>query len=211
MLSVLRHCRPRECRVGCDSVTMEIPAVCYRSSVATAVASQLSAFHRQPFSTSFLRFLTLSCFLSLSISTYLTLRAVELQQWQLLRALPLRPFTPVMTTKKSTSTWEGDLYILFCHAKCRLSDLVWDLIDEDAMDDYTNEEVWGHKGTTFSQLLKLFPVIFLHLKLTGNCICRYPSDLPSTYFYLELLQWLFLFPMVIPCLCFQFLQHPPSH
>ena len=75
-------------------------------------------------------------------------------------APPLRPPALAEATKKSTSTWQEDLQTLFHRAKDRFPDVVWDLVDEDAMDDSSNEEVWGHKGTTLLQLLNLFPVIF---------------------------------------------------
>ena len=75
-------------------------------------------------------------------------------------APPLRPPALAEATKKSTSTWQEDLQTLFHRAKDHFPDVVWDLVDEDAMDDSSNEEVWGHKGTTLFQLLNLFPVIF---------------------------------------------------
>ena len=76
-------------------------------------------------------------------------------------APPLRPPTLAEMTNKSTSTWQEDLQTLFHRAKDRFPDIVWDLVDEDAMDDSSNEEVWGHKGITLSQLLSLFPDIFI--------------------------------------------------
>ena len=76
-------------------------------------------------------------------------------------APPLRPPALAEATKKSTSTWQEDLQTLFHRAKDRFPDIVWDLVDEDAIDDSSNEEVWGHKGITLSQLLNLFPVIFI--------------------------------------------------
>ena len=66
-------------------------------------------------------------------------------------------------TNKSTSTWQEDLQTLFHRAKDRFPDVVWDLVDEDAMDDSSNEEVWDDKGTNPSQILNLFPVIFTYL------------------------------------------------
>ena len=76
-------------------------------------------------------------------------------------APPLRPPTLAEMTNKSTSTWQEDLQTLFHRAKDRFPDIVWDLVDEDAIDDSSNEEVWGHKGITLSQLLNLFPDIFI--------------------------------------------------
>ena len=76
-------------------------------------------------------------------------------------APPLRPHALAEITNKSTSTWQEDLQTLFHRAKDRFPDVVSDLVDEDAMDDSSNEEVWGRKGTAFSQLLNLFPVIFI--------------------------------------------------
>ena len=73
----------------------------------------------------------------------------------------LRPPALAEATKKSTSTWQEDLQTLFHRAKDRFPDVVWDLVDEDAMDDSSNEEVWGHKCTTLSQLFNPFPVIFI--------------------------------------------------
>ena len=75
----------------------------------------------------------------------------------------LRPPALAEATKKSTSTWQEDLQTLFHRAKVRFPDAVWDLVYEDAMDDPINEQVLNHKGTTFSQLLELFPVIFIYL------------------------------------------------
>ena len=75
-------------------------------------------------------------------------------------APPLLPPALAEATKKSTSTWQEDLQTLFHRAKVRFPDAVWDVVDEDAMDDSSNEEVWGHKGTTLFQLLNPFPVIF---------------------------------------------------
>ena len=74
---------------------------------------------------------------------------------------PLRSPALAEITNKSTSTWQEDLQTLFHRAKDRFPDVVWDLVDEGAMDDSSNEEVWGHKGTILSQLLNLFPVIFI--------------------------------------------------
>ena len=78
-------------------------------------------------------------------------------------APPLRPPTLAEMTNKSTSTWQEDVQTLFHRTKDRFPDIVWDLVDEDAMDDSSNEEFWGHQGTTLSQLLNLFPVIFTYL------------------------------------------------
>ena len=78
-------------------------------------------------------------------------------------APPLRPHTLAEATKKSTSTWQEDLQTLFHRDKDRFPDAVWDVVDEDAMDDSTNEIVHSHKGTTFSQLLELLPIIFIYL------------------------------------------------
>ena len=78
-------------------------------------------------------------------------------------APPLRPPALAEATKKSTSTWQEDVQTLFHRAKVRFLDAVWDLVDEDSIDDSINEIVHSHKGTTFSQLLKLLPVIFIYL------------------------------------------------
>ena len=78
-------------------------------------------------------------------------------------APPLRPPALAEATKKSTSTWQEALQTLFHRAKDRFPDAVWDLVDEDAADNSSNEEVWDHKGTTLSQILSLFPVIFTYL------------------------------------------------
>ena len=78
-------------------------------------------------------------------------------------AAPLRPPALAEATKKSTSTWQEDLQTLFHRDKVRFPDAVWDLVYEDSMDDSINEIIHSHKGTTFSQLLELFPVIFIHL------------------------------------------------
>ena len=78
-------------------------------------------------------------------------------------APPLRLPALAEATKKSTSTWQEDLQTLFHRDKVRFPDAVWDVVDEDAMDDSINEIVHSHKGTTFSQLLELLPVIFIYL------------------------------------------------
>ena len=78
-------------------------------------------------------------------------------------APPLRPPTLAEATNKSTSTRQEDLQTLFHRAKDHFPDVVWDLVDEDAMDDSSNEEVWGPRGTTLSQILNLFRVIFIYL------------------------------------------------
>ena len=78
-------------------------------------------------------------------------------------APPLRPPALTEATKESTSTWQEDLEILFRRAKDRFPDAVWDAVYEDSMDDSMNKRVHSHKDTTFSQLLELFPVIFIHL------------------------------------------------
>ena len=78
-------------------------------------------------------------------------------------APPLRPHALAEIANKSTSTWQEDLQTLFHRAKVRFPDAVWDLVDEDSMDDSINERVHSQKGTTFSQLLELFPVVFTHL------------------------------------------------
>ena len=51
---------------------------------------------------------------------------------------------------------------MFHRAKVRFLDAVWDLVDEDSIDDSINEIVHSHKGTTFSQLLELFTVILIN-------------------------------------------------
>ena len=76
---------------------------------------------------------------------------------------PLRPPALAEITNKSTSTWQEDLQTLFHRAKVRFPDAVWGVVDEDAIDDSINERVHGHKGTIFSELLELFPVIFTYL------------------------------------------------
>ena len=76
---------------------------------------------------------------------------------------PLRPPALAEITNKSTSTWQEDLQTLFHRAKDRFPDAGWDLVYEDSMDDSINERVHSHKGTTFSQLLNLFPIIFTYL------------------------------------------------
>ena len=78
-------------------------------------------------------------------------------------AAPLRPPALAEATKKSTSTWQEDLQTLFHRDKVRFPDAVWDLVDEDSMDDSICERLYSHKGTTFSQLLELFSVVFIHL------------------------------------------------
>ena len=78
-------------------------------------------------------------------------------------APPLRLPALAEATKKSTSTRQEDLQTLFHRVKVRFPDAVWDLVDEDSMDDSINERVHSQKGTTFSQLLELFPVVFTHL------------------------------------------------
>ena len=77
-------------------------------------------------------------------------------------APPLRPHTLAEATKKSTSTWQEDLQTLFHRDKVRFPDAVWDVVDEDEMDDPINERVLNHKGTTSLQLLELFPVILIN-------------------------------------------------
>ena len=62
---------------------------------------------------------------------------------------PARPPALLEATKRSTTSWQEDLKVLFHRAKDRFPDVVWDLVDEDAMDDgdeNASEEVWGHKG-----------------------------------------------------------------
>ena len=60
---------------------------------------------------------------------------------------PVRPPALLEATKKSTTAWQEDLQALFHRTKDRFPDVVWDLLDEDAMDEGgTPEEVWGHKG-----------------------------------------------------------------
>ena len=78
-------------------------------------------------------------------------------------APPLRLPALAEATKKSTSTRQEDLQTLFHRVKVRFPDAVWDLVDEDSMDDSINERVHSQKGTTFSQLLELLPVIFTYL------------------------------------------------
>ena len=78
-------------------------------------------------------------------------------------APPLRTHALAEITNKSTSTWQENLQTLFHRDKVRFPDAVWDLVYEDSMDDSINEIVHSRKGTTFSQLLELFPVIFIHL------------------------------------------------
>ena len=78
-------------------------------------------------------------------------------------APPLRPHALSEITNQSTSTWQEDLQTLFHRDKDRFPDAVWDVVDEDAMDGPINERVHSQKGTTFSQLLELFPVVFTHL------------------------------------------------
>ena len=51
------------------------------------------------------------------------------------------------------------------------------------MDDSSNEEVWGHKGTTLSQLLNLFHVIFTYLySLLAMVYARAPPSFQARYF-----------------------------
>ncbi|EJC98218.1 uncharacterized protein FOMMEDRAFT_23792 [Fomitiporia mediterranea MF3/22] len=67
---------------------------------------------------------------------------------------PARPPALNEATKRSTTTWQEDLQSLFHRAKDRFPDVVWDLLDEDAMDDGTNtntEEVWGHKAIVYAR------------------------------------------------------------
>ena len=78
-------------------------------------------------------------------------------------APPLRRHALAEITNQSTSTWQEDLQTLFHRAEVRFSDAVWDAFYEDSMDDSINERVHSQKGTTFSQLLELPPVIFIHL------------------------------------------------
>ena len=78
-------------------------------------------------------------------------------------APPLRPPALAEATKESTSTWQEHIQTLFHRDKVRFPDAVWDLVNEDSMDDSVNERVHSQKGTTFSQLLELFPVVFTHL------------------------------------------------
>ena len=78
-------------------------------------------------------------------------------------AAPLRPPALAEATKKSTSTRQEDLQTLFHRVKVRFPDAVWDLVDEDSMDDSINEWDHSHKGTTFLQLLELLSVIFIYL------------------------------------------------
>ena len=77
-------------------------------------------------------------------------------------APPLRPPTLAEMTNKSTSTWQEDVQTLFHCAKDRFPDVVWDVVDEDAMYDPINERVLNHKGTTSLQILKLLPVILIN-------------------------------------------------
>ena len=51
---------------------------------------------------------------------------------------------------------------MFHCAKDRFPDVVWDVVDEDAMYDPINERVLNHKGTTSLQILKLLPVILIN-------------------------------------------------
>ena len=62
---------------------------------------------------------------------------------------PVRPPALLEAASKSTSAWQNDLNVLFHRAKDRFPDVVWDLVDEDAMDEGNGRgesEVWGHKG-----------------------------------------------------------------
>ena len=77
-------------------------------------------------------------------------------------APPLLPPALAEATKKSTSTWQEDLQTLFHRDKVRFPDAVWDVVDEDAMDDPINERVLNNKGTTSLQILKLLPVILIN-------------------------------------------------
>ena len=58
---------------------------------------------------------------------------------------PARPPALKEATTKATTVWQEDLQQLFHRAKDRFPDVVWDLVDEDALDTEP-EEVWGHKG-----------------------------------------------------------------
>ena len=78
-------------------------------------------------------------------------------------AAPLCPPALAEATKKSTPTWQEDVQTLFHRDKARFRDAVWDAVYEDSMDDSMNKRFHSHKGTTCSQLLELFPVIFIHL------------------------------------------------
>ena len=65
---------------------------------------------------------------------------------------PIRPPALLEATGKSTAAWQNDLNSLFHRAKDRFPDVVWDLVDEDAMDEGNGQgsEVWGHKGALTS-------------------------------------------------------------
>ena len=68
-------------------------------------------------------------------------------------APPIRPPALLEATNKSTAAWQNDLNTLFHRAKDRFPDVVWDLVDEDAMDEgngRADSEVWGHKGKSDS-------------------------------------------------------------
>ena len=88
---------------------------------------------------------------------------------------PVRPPALAEATKKSTSTWQEDLQSLFHRAKDRFPDVVWDLVDEDAMDDTPNEEVWGHKG-----IIKLF----LHFEHVLSTIDTHAHSLFCLFIYI---------------------------
>ncbi|KAL5523343.1 hypothetical protein ACEPAF_1610 [Sanghuangporus sanghuang] len=67
---------------------------------------------------------------------------------------PARPPALLEAAKRSTVSWQEDLQVLFHRAKDRFPDVVWDLVDEDAMDDGDNngsEEVWGHKAIVYAR------------------------------------------------------------
>lgn len=64
---------------------------------------------------------------------------------------PIRPPALLEASGKSTATWQNDLNTLFHRAKDRFPDVVWDLVDEDAMDEGNGQDsdVWGHKGERY--------------------------------------------------------------
>ncbi|KAL5496017.1 hypothetical protein ACEPAH_3110 [Sanghuangporus vaninii] len=67
---------------------------------------------------------------------------------------PTRPPALLEAAKRSTVSWQEDLQVLFHRAKDRFPDVVWDLVDEDAMDDGDNnasEEIWGHKAIVYAR------------------------------------------------------------
>lgn len=96
-----------------------------------------------------------------------------------LKQPPVRPPALLEATVKSTSTWQNDLNTLFHRAKDRFPDVVWDLVDEDAMDegDGQDSEVWGHKGM---HLLSLIQVYRLLKSSCSHCVCSGTPKLSST-------------------------------